>query len=137
VDHLRQAEQLEVVDQERAEEHQDPAEQTNASERHGERRLADIPDDRRHWAPQPEQADEDEARQQHVGAALDGGWHELRPPALEGLPGHDAVLQGEHGQQHEIDDECFDRRSRQAVIDVLGHGEAGREADGVGSCRRR
>jgi hypothetical protein len=52
--HLLHAEQLEMVDQERAGEDEDPSEQGKPCHGHGQLWITDLPDDRRHRAPLPE-----------------------------------------------------------------------------------
>ena len=54
-----------------------------------------------------------------------------RPPALEALPRHDAVLDGEQPQQQHIDDQRFRERHDRPAVDGLRHRQAGDEADGV------
>ena len=63
---------------------------------------------------------EGEAGEKHIRAAFDRGGHELRPPLLEGLSGHDAVLHGKQRHQQDIDDECFANRPGQPVSIVFG-----------------
>jgi protein-S-isoprenylcysteine O-methyltransferase Ste14 len=57
--------------------------------------------------------------------------HQLRPPALEGRPGHDAVLNGEDAEQQDVDDDRRGDGARRAGIDRLGHEDVADEADGV------
>jgi hypothetical protein len=47
-----------------------------------------------------------------------GGWrYDARPPALEALPRHHAVLYGELTEEHGTDKHALDQRARQARID--------------------
>ena len=103
---LAQAEQLEVVDEEGAEQHQAPADPEHGLDREDRGRVRHRPDRRQDRPPLPEQQHEREAREQHIGRALDGMRHEARPPALEGRAGHDAVLDGEDAEQQRVDDQA-------------------------------
>jgi hypothetical protein len=93
-----QPEQFEMVDQERAGQHDQPADEGQRHHCDRELRILDLPDDRRHRTPLPEQQVEGEACEQHIGAAFDRFRHELRPPLLELPARHHAVLNGEDGQ---------------------------------------
>src|SRR5215813_2921848 len=95
---LVQPEQLEMIDQEGAHQNEQPAGERQRHHRRGDLGVRDLPDDLRHGTPQPEQQDQHQTGQQHVCAALDRDRHESRPPALERLARHDAVLNGE--QRH-------------------------------------
>ena len=129
---LAQAEQLEVVDQEgaRAAPGTSPARTPPAGRACG-RGIGDRPDRCQDRPPQPEQQDQGQARQQHVGRAFDGMRHEARPPALEGRPRHDAVLDGEQAEQQGVDHQCRDQRAFGAAVDGLGHRQIADEGDGV------
>jgi len=81
--------------------------------------------------PLPEEQRQDQARRQHVGAALDRARHKLRPPALEARPCHDAVLHGEEPEQQHIHRQREAHRPGRARIDRLGHEKAAHEADRV------
>src|ERR1700742_2278719 len=54
-DHLHQAEQLEMVDQESTVKHDEPAEKASGNRDRDKRRRLDLPNDRRDWLPLPEQ----------------------------------------------------------------------------------
>src|SRR5579885_2739667 len=95
---LVQPEQLEVIDQECADQYHDPAEPEDRPQGRGAHGVADRPDRPRDRSPLPEEQDERQARQQHVGAALHQPRHVLRPPSLEGLSRHDAVLYREYAK---------------------------------------
>src|SRR4029077_6371432 len=55
VDHLMQAEQLEMVDEKARREPQKPAEERQAHHRHCNLRISDLPNHVRHRPPLPEQ----------------------------------------------------------------------------------
>src|SRR5580704_5092787 len=90
-----------------------------------------------HRTPLPEQQDELQAREQHIGAALHRSGHILRPPSLELLARHQTVLHREQGHQQEIDGERFSDRGGRAVVDRLWHHEICHEADGIEKCSEK
>jgi hypothetical protein len=111
---LLKAEQLEMVDQEGAHEHDpetDPEQHPKKRAQPGHR-WRDHPDILADRLPEPEQDQQRDAREQNVDAALGRGRHDARPRALECGPGHDAVLEAEQGDQRDIDDRRGDRRHR-------------------------
>ena len=55
---------------------------------------------------------ERQAREQHIGRALDRLRHEPCPPALERRPRHDAVLNGKQPEQQGVDDQRRAERLR-------------------------
>ncbi len=128
---LMQPEQLEMVDQEGRGQHQKPADKRQAHNGVCRRRIGDVPDHCRDRPPLPEQQDECEAREQHVGAALDRLRNVLRPPLLEPWPRHRAVLHGKQRHQQEIDDERFRQRHGRTGVDGLRHDQTFDEADGI------
>src|SRR6516165_6472849 len=128
---LVQPEQLEVIDQEGADQDEQPAGERQAHHRRGDPGVGDLPDDLRHRMPQPEQQDQHQAGQQHVCAALDRGRDESRPPTLERLARHHAVLNREQRHQQDIDDQRLCHRRNRPAVDSLGYRHAGNEADGV------
>lgn len=130
-DHLRQAEQFEMADQERAVENDQPAQRHAAHGEIGEQRIFDVPDNGRDRAPLPKQQHQHEARHQHICAALDRGRREPREQPLEALPRHPAVLNGEQREQREIDADRAERRGLGAGVDRLRHHQARDEADGI------
>ena len=90
-----------------------------------------MPNHGRHRAPLPQQKRQRQARQQYISGALDRRRHELRPPSLELLARHDAVLQGEHRQQRQVDDDGCQGRRGDPGINGRWHDHAFDEADGV------
>lgn len=70
-DHLRQPEELKMADQECAIEHDKPADEAAGNWGMGEHRRFDPPDRGRDRLPMPEQQHQRQARQQHIGAALE------------------------------------------------------------------
>jgi hypothetical protein len=131
VPHLFQTEQVEMVDQERAREHQQPAQRRQSVQREARGFVLDVPQRLRQRPPLPEQQDQHQAGQQHVGAAFDRLRHDPRPPAFECRPRHAAVLHGEQAEQGEIDRQRGGEIAGRAAVDVLGHAEAGDKADRV------
>jgi hypothetical protein len=128
---LLQTEQFEVIDDERADQHKSPAHKCQDLNRHGERRIADVPHDCRDWPPLPKQQDQHQAREQHIGAAFNGPGDVLRPPPFEWLSRHHAVLNREQRHQQNVDDQCFAERDHWPAVDVLRYPQPGYEADGV------
>src|SRR4030081_2843151 len=128
---LMQSEQLEMVDQECAGEHDHPAKERQPSHRRGHLRIVDLPDLSRYRTPLPKQQHKREAREQHEGTAFDRFRHELRPPLLELLARHHTVLNGEDGHQEKVDDERLGHRHDRSAVDGLWHHEARDEADGI------
>src|SRR6516164_6318426 len=53
-EHLAQSEQIEVIDQKRGDEHDQPARSEQDPEPCRQERIGDAPDDIRHGAPEPE-----------------------------------------------------------------------------------
>ena len=84
-----------------------------------------LPDRCRDRTPLPEQQQEDQAGEQHIGAALAGRGKEFGPPSLEGRACHDAVLDGKQAHQQQVDDDGLAQIRRTAdvdrLIDRLGH----------------
>src|SRR5262249_3576522 len=92
--------------------------------------LGDLPDNRRYRSPLPKEQDQGETGEKHVGAALDGGRHNLRPPALEGLPRHHAVLHCKQRKKQAVNNERFTDWHDRSGIKRLWHSQTGYEADG-------
>jgi hypothetical protein len=129
--HLAQAEEIEVFDHESRQQHEYPAEREQRPQNRARQLVLDLPDDVRHRTPLPEQQYQRETREQHVGAALDGTRHELRPPLLEAGARHHAVLHREHAEQQRIDEQGFAKRPRRARIDGFRNEEVAYESDRV------
>src|ERR1700741_4483491 len=128
---LPQPEEIEVVDQEGAQQYREPAEDRERNEDRGERAAARIPDDSRHRPPLPHEEDETQAREQHIGGALDRPRYDLSPGPLEPLARHHAVLDGEQPEQQRIDDEGLQRELFLAGVDRLRHVEVLHQADRI------
>jgi hypothetical protein len=131
---LMQAEQFEVIDQERADKNKDPTEQTDAQKRGGELRVIHLPHHCRERPPLPEQEKKREASEQHVGAALNRFRYVLCPPLLELLARHHAVLRGEQRHQKKVNCDRLCCRRFQTGVDGLWYDKAGNEADGIEDC---
>ena len=69
--------------------------------------------------PFPKQHQQDQTRQQNVGAAFNWFGNDFLPGAFEPLPRHDAVLNREKAQQNSIDNERFCQRPRRSRINRL------------------
>ena len=82
-------------------------------------------------APLPEQQDQCEACEQHVGTALDRFRNESSPPSLEPVPRHHAVLSGKQRHQQQVDDHRLRDRRGGTGIDSLWHNEARDKANGI------
>ena len=128
---MPQPEQVEVVDEERAHEHEPEAEGEQAAQQHPSRGVVDGPDGASHGPPQPEQEEQGGARQQDVGRALDRRRHDPGPPLLEPPAGHHAVLDREEGQEGGIDGQRDAERSPGGAVEARRHAEVADEPDGV------
>ena len=84
-----------------------------------------------HRPPLPVEQQQRQAREQHIGRALDRLRHEPRPPALERRPRHDAVLDGKQPEKQGVDDQRRTERPGFAAVDGLGHRQIADEGDGV------
>src|SRR5438105_3064386 len=92
---LPESEEVEVVYEERADEHQRPAEEEERPQNVIPHRVLNVPHHVRQRSPLPEEQYEREARKQNVCAALDRLRHVPSPPALEPRSRHHAMLDGE------------------------------------------
>src|SRR5947209_7348144 len=99
---LPESEEVEVVDEERADEHQRPAEEEERPQNVNPYRIFNAPKRVRQRSPLPEEQYEREAREQNVRAALDRLRHVPSPPALEPRSRHHAVLDCEQAEQHSV-----------------------------------
>src|SRR4051812_1793229 len=92
---LLQPEQLEMVDQEGADQDHRPADPEGDPDEvvdHRMRNWIDAPHDRRDRPPADEQDHQRYAGGEYIDAAFGRRRHEPGPPALEALARHDAVL---------------------------------------------
>ena len=128
---LPQSEQVEVVDDERGIQDDQPAEEEQPPERSGRHGLLNLPDDRRHRAPLPEKQSQDQAACKDEGASLDRLGDEPGPPRLECRPRHDAVLHGEQSDQPEVDQERLPQGRRHTRVDRLRNQHVADKADHV------
>jgi len=129
--HLAKTEQVEMVDQERDDEHGQPSGDELAPEYGLDEWIFDRPDRDADGPPLPEQQKQCKARTEHERRALDRPGHDLRPPLLEPSPRHHAVLHGEDRQQQRIDSERGDERAGRIGIQTSRHREATDKRDGV------
>src|SRR2546423_7472985 len=81
--YLPQAKEIEVVDEECAQEHEKPTHPEKRLQNKSPRRILNIPDDVRHWPPLPEEQKQHKACDQHIGAALNRLWNNPRPKLFE------------------------------------------------------
>src|SRR3989475_9023723 len=130
-EHLPQAEEIEMVDEEGADQHDAKAHQGESLQRDADLRRLEVPHDSTDGLPVPEEQDQRQAGEEHVRAALDGWRNDLRPHLLEALPRHHAVLDGEHREQDGIDDERLAQRSGGRRIDGPWHEQVIDESDRV------
>ena len=128
---LAQAEQVEVVDQEGRVEQQQPARQVEGRQGQCRPVRRDVPDDAAHRHPVVHQEREADRRQQYIGAALCRGRNITCQPALEGRPGHAAVLDRENGQEQPVDEQCRAERGGRRRVDGLRDEDIADKADGV------
>src|SRR3954452_6896866 len=147
---LLQSEKLEMVDQESAQKHREPADPERGPDEVAYRRVRDwidAPDDCADRTPQNEQDHQRDACSEHVHAAFDRRRDDLHPPALEALTRHHAVLKPEQGDQADVDQSGGDWSASRTVVDgQFGEGEIadehyevkeGREEDRVGGNREQ
>ena len=92
---LPQPEQIEVIDQQAAVEHEQPAGQRKSRQQRTGPCQLDVPDRGGDRSPLPEQQRQHQTGDEHEGTALDRLGDDSRPPLLETGPGHDAVLKPE------------------------------------------
>lgn len=134
--HLPHPKQLEVVDEERRNENESPPYCVESPDGVDTGRALDTPDLEFDRSPLPEQDDEQNVGDEHVRAALGCFGDDVRPPVLESLSGHRAVLDGKHTQQCDVDSDCCpERRIPGGGIDPLRNEaqecEISHERDGV------
>jgi len=129
--HLSKTEQVEVVDQERDDEHRRPAGDELAPEHGADEWILDRPDRDSDGPPLPEQQEQREARKEYERRALDRPGNNLRPPLLEPSARHHAVLHGEDRQQQCVDGQRRCQRAGRVTVQTSRHGEATDEGDGV------
>lgn len=129
---LQQSEEMEVIDQECAEQDDRPTE-----ERDGHQRCSggatEGPDGIGQWLPEEEEDDEHRAGEQDIGAAFDGLGDEAGPSFFESLSCHDAVLDAEEGDEEQVDQdtETGGHGLRRGVIDGPGDDQVGEETDEI------
>jgi hypothetical protein len=128
--HLAKAEQIEVVDEERREHDDEPAEAVT----HPQRDSADTMD-RPHnsvdRAPLPEHQGERRAGGEHVGAPFERCAHQASP-ALEPPTSHHAVLRREQPEQSSVDrDRSGGVRSVRTAVDGVRDPDVGEKGDGI------
>src|SRR5262245_33902059 len=90
--YLPQPEQIEVVNQECADQQQQPAEEVQRVDRPSTRRTFDAPDHAAHRPPLPKQQQQRETGKENVCATFCRFGHDASPGAFEPLPRHQAVL---------------------------------------------
>ena len=99
---LPQTEQVEVTDQERRQERDDPANPENNVQDEAAFLIGHVPKGGRNWQPLPVEEAKQKAAREHIGAAFDRGRDDLRPPSLESWPGHNAMRDREEGKEQRI-----------------------------------
>src|SRR5512135_139481 len=128
---LTKPEQVEVIDQERGEEHDRPSGPEDRVQKPATNRISDLPEDGGNRPPLPEEEAEEETAYKHIGAPLDRRRDEPCPPSLETRPGHDAVWDGKEAQEQGVDEESEGGRAPHARINRLGDEEITDEANRV------
>jgi hypothetical protein len=94
-----------MIDHERREQHDQPANREEGKQRRMECRSGDVPYDGRERLPFPEDKNQQQARDQHIRAPLERAWNDTSPDRLESGTCHDAVLHGKQPEEHEVDGE--------------------------------
>src|SRR6267143_1283593 len=79
---LPQPKKVGVAEQGRAAQNREPAKRAEREKDPPADGVFYAPDDAGHGPPLPEEQDEEQTGQQHIGAALDGMGNQLRPPPL-------------------------------------------------------
>ena len=116
--------------------HDQPAEPIDADQQPG-RNSVDLPDGYRDRPPLPEQQQQDQAGEQHVGAALAGHRKDFGPPSFEGWARHNAVLDCKYAEQQQVDDDGLAQIRRAADVDRLWHEIIADETDARREMKRR
>src|SRR5712692_2917774 len=128
---LPQPKKVGVAEQGRATQNGEPAKHAEPEKDPPAGGVFYVPDDAGHGPPLPEEQDEKQTGQQHIGAALDGMGNQLRPPPLEPLPCHHAVLDGEKPQEERVDQKRREGELTTAGIDRLRNENVGDKTDCV------
>jgi len=128
---LAEAEEIEVVDEKRGHQHEQPTEAETGVEGGAAERVIDMPDDSAHRLPEREKRDEQNRGGEDVGAAFGGDGHPACPPVFERGAGHDAVLQRERGEEAEVDQECATERRGGRGVQRGGNEKTADKSDGV------
>ena len=129
--HLTQPEQVEVVDHERRREEDHPPEPEQGLEQPFADRAFDVPDHAGDRLPLPAQQRQHQAREQHIGAAFGRLRHDAGPAFLESRARHEAVLEGEQGDQGQIDQHRRRDPAHRRGVDGLRHHDVAEETDQV------
>ena len=110
-----------MVDEKRRGQHQKQPKAKRRIDHSPCRWILDVPNHAAEWAPLPEQQDEREAAGQHVGAALGGRRYHAQQQTFERRPRHHAVLDGEEGEQPEVDQQRRSKWRRGCRVERLRH----------------
>src|SRR5690606_16235795 len=95
---LSQSKQVEVINEEGADEDNSPTDEINNEENVLKSRVLNFPYNSTEWLPLPHHQHETEACKQYECAAFQGRRNDLCPAALDARPCHDAVLKCEQQQ---------------------------------------
>ena len=123
-EHLTQAEQIEMIYQQSAQQHNRPPDQTGDCQQNPPGLGCDSPNVVGDRVPGREESDQTDAGRQDVRRPLRAGGHDAGQPAFEACPGHDAVLDREQREQRCVDHHRRDGESavaEAAAIDGLAH----------------
>ena len=120
---LPKAKEIEMVDQERRDQNQQPAEDVHPHQQPATDRILYRPNHTSHWLPLPEHEEQGQTGEQNVRAPLGGLGNNLRPPLLETRPGHYRVLNRKQREQQSIHQECLSDGSARRRVDGDRHQE--------------
>jgi Big-like domain-containing protein/Calx-beta domain-containing protein len=129
---LPRPEQIEVIDHQAGERHQQPAGGEQGDERRAAGRRGHVPQDDVDRPPLPDQERHQEVRDPHVSAPLDGRGHHPLPGGLEPRPGHQRMLDSERGDQQQVDRHRLADRAGRPGVDGLRHCQIADESGQVG-----
>src|SRR5262245_822192 len=132
---LTQSEQVEVVDQECAEQHDQQAGSIEAVN-DGSTGSVDAPNDAPNRLPQPEHLNQRNAGKEDVRASFDGLGHEAGPRPFEPWTGHDAVLYRKGREQRAVNQQCPSHRASRTGVDGFRHTKIAQKTNRVQECSK-
>ena len=90
-----------------------------------------VPNHASHRLPFPEQQEQCQAGEQHIGAAFDWSWQDASPRPLKPLSRHQAVLDRKQSEQGSVDRQGIGEGSVRSGVNRLRNGKASYKANGV------